>query len=236
MLNSEKKNEPHGRVVVYINMKTQDQTPSFPLICFDGDRVSGGGLVIYFTLKYWPLWFPFSQKMTLLKVFSPFEHIWVHQVKILWFTVDTVHLIALQDKLDTDGYLEVLMRSPPVGMDGKKWLGVEIPKTDTRYRAQLVAVRLALYPTSAEHCKIVSQAEIYDFLGGGINWIMVMIWQTFALKIVPMLMKTHAKFDGSEIDEHYKSGEGERAIPGTQESFHTIHQKIQKFLREKCNT
>ena len=34
----------------------------------------------------------FWKKRTLLKVFSPFEHIWVHQVKILWFTVRFISL------------------------------------------------------------------------------------------------------------------------------------------------
>lgn len=232
--------EPYPRVAVYIKSKSQDQVASFPLVRVESGydshpaQLRGGGLVIYFSMKYWPVWFPFSQKVTLLKQISPFEQIWVHQLKVLWFTVDQVVLFALQDKLETEGCIEVLMRSPPEGMEGKQWLGVTIPKSDARFRTQIASMRLAGYPTSADHSDFEFQCEIYDPFKAGINWIVVMFWQTLAPKILPLILKMQAKFEGSDMDKYYNSGDDPNG-KATQEAFISLHSKIQKFLQDKVD-
>eukprot|EP00746_Dinoflagellata_sp_MGD_P165633 gnl/MRDRNA2_/MRDRNA2_95018_c0_seq1.p1 gnl/MRDRNA2_/MRDRNA2_95018_c0~~gnl/MRDRNA2_/MRDRNA2_95018_c0_seq1.p1 ORF type:complete len:458 (-),score=86.21 gnl/MRDRNA2_/MRDRNA2_95018_c0_seq1:228-1601(-) len=233
------KDEPCPRIGVYLKSKTQDQVASFPMVLTETGckppRLRGGGLVIYYCMKCWPLWFPFSQKTRLLKQISPFQQVWLHQIKVLWFTVDNIFLFALQDKLSTDGCIEVLMRTPPDGMDGKQWLGVTIPKTEAKFRVQIASMRLAGYPTSMDHCDFVFQAEIYDPLKGGINWITVMFWQTIAARCLPMILKMQAKFDGSVMDKYYNAGD-DRHGKETGEAFIDLHDRIQKFVKGKHNS
>lgn len=231
------RDEPFPRVGIYIKAKTQDHAKSFPLTLVDegcGCRyLRGGGLVIYYCMKYWPLWFPFSQKVKLLKQISKFQQVWLHQLKVLWFTVDNIFLFTLQDKLGTDGCIEVLMRSPPEGMEGRTWLGVVLPKSEARARVQVASMRLAGYPTSMDHCDFEFQCEVYDPFKGGVNWIVVMFWQTIASKIIPMILKMQAKFDGSDMDKYFNDGTDKHGKQ-TKEGFIDLHSHIQKFLGDKA--
>lgn len=197
--------ESYPRVSVSIQCETQDQVQSLPLIAADHDKICGGALAIYYSILHWPLWFPFCDSCQLLKQITPLRSIWLQRFKIMGITAEQIVFIALEDRLDTVGCIEIVMRSPPLGMEGRRWLGITVPEKTARFRVQMVSFRLAGYPTSGEHSRVEFQCELFDISRTGVTWVEVMFWQTISTRIAPLMAKVQSQFAGSELDEHYNS-------------------------------
>merc|ERR1719217_1309328 len=103
------------------------------------------------------------------------------------------------------------MRSPPLGMEGRQWLGITVPPKSAKFRNQMVSLRLAAYPRSNDHAQVIFQCEIYDPWTSGVNWIIVFFWQTIATRVMPMIMKMQSRFAGSQLERQYNASDEQSA-------------------------
>jgi len=191
--------EPFSRISVCVEANSTDQITSFPLINVDGS----GAAQIFLAFEHWNTWFPFCHSCSLVKRISPFRSIWVLKFKVFLFTADCVVLAVLNDKLHSAGCLELIMRSPPPGMEGRTWLGATIPHSTASLRAEMVSFRLATYPQSCDETKTVFQCELYDPLKFKVNPLVKMFWSVLATKLMPLIAGMQARYANSALERHY---------------------------------
>lgn len=151
--------------------------------------------------------------------------------KVLGITAEQISFIALEDRLDTEGCIAAIMRSPPAGMEGRQWLGITVPEKSARFRVEMVSFKLAGYPTSRHHVDFVFQCESFDLVKTGLSRAVIMFWQILSTRIMPMVIKMQARFAGSSLDRFYNADEENSCR--IRLALMEIHSHILRFLAEK---
>eukprot|EP00927_Polykrikos_kofoidii_P080589 TRINITY_DN77498_c0_g1_i1.p1 TRINITY_DN77498_c0_g1~~TRINITY_DN77498_c0_g1_i1.p1 ORF type:complete len:396 (+),score=41.83 TRINITY_DN77498_c0_g1_i1:180-1367(+) len=218
------------RVLVSLDLKSQDQVSSFPLLVVDGKRVKGGAMPIFWCIGSWPSWFPFCVNARRIAQPAPDRAFWVVKFKIGLMTTDLFVFTALMDRLDIAGCVDMVMMSPPTGSEGKKWMGVTVPEHTAQYRVELVTYRISVFPSSMSSARVRVQSETGGALLSSIEWISLVFWRTVSSRVAPLIVKVQHNYDGSEID-HYLNGSQEGRQAERQMLF-DLAGRLQASLRE----
>mmetsp|Transcript_94929 Transcript_94929/g.167584 ORF Transcript_94929/g.167584 Transcript_94929/m.167584 type:complete len:437 (-) Transcript_94929:27-1337(-) len=222
--------EPFPRIVVCIQCRTQDQVPSLPLIQAREGRISGGAVPIYLSVEHWPIWFPFCDSCELLNRISPSRAVWRMRFKVVGLSIEMIVLVVFNDLLDTEGCIEVLMTSPPYGMNGRRWLGTVMPEARSRFQNECVSFRLAGFPTSEEHCDVEFQCEQYDLAKEGLTRLIIWVWQFLSTRVTGTIVWMQRRFLGSALDEDYN---GEEEIQrGIRNVILNLHEHMLRHLQK----
>jgi len=194
----------HVRSLVSLNVRTEHQEPDFPIIKYDGSTFEGGAVPIFWSLGHWPTWFPFCHSAKLIGKLGPDRMIWHVKQKIAFITADVVLYVAIIDRLDTDGTINIVMKSPESIYEGKPWLGgIVIPPQDAQFRVAFESLRLSLRPTSMKSGVVNFQCEQVDTMY--IKWIHLLFWQTACTRIAPIIARMQQRYANSEIDRFYRN-------------------------------
>lgn len=210
------------KVHVNIKVQTRDQQPSFPLFVEKEGRVLGGAVPIFWAHSQWPQWFPMCHSAQLLASWGPNRKLWLLTYKIGIISVELVAFFCLLDRLDHEGSLDVLMRSPPpaIRADGRRappvekrgegemtWLGVHIPPCRGQFRIRYDMMRLALEPHGQDHGEARFQCSM-TFVPGTHKFY-VLFWKTVANWVLPLIAKMQTRFEGSPLDTLYNGSSPE---------------------------
>jgi len=211
-------------------VKTADQVAAFPLVAVEGTALSGGAIPIFTSLCQWPFWVPFCTSSELLKRFSATRAMW-----LLCFAIpnvlefDTVVLVAVEDRLESAGCIDVVMRSPRCGRQGGSWLGVTVPQSAVDMRIPIVSLSLQFCPLEPEHGNCVFHCEVVDKLR--MDWLTVLFWRTMSSRVLQSIMDMHQKWSGSELEAEFASqGDGCTHHISQTEFFLRLHTRIKQFV------
>lgn len=214
------------RVVANIDVQTRQQLPSFPILEVNGDEIKGGAIPIFWKIGQWPTWFPFCESATLLTRLAADREVWHVKFRIAILTVDMVLFVALIDRLDTDGCVDIIMRSPPLGSEGQSWLGVQVPEVSGKFRCCCNAYRISLWPTSKYEGRVRVHSEMDGGCPSSFEWIGTLFWQTVSTRVIAMIAKVQSRWSGSKLDVHFGSSDAkdERQV------FLGINERLDEFL------
>eukprot|EP00929_Paragymnodinium_shiwhaense_P115103 TRINITY_DN83712_c0_g1_i1.p1 TRINITY_DN83712_c0_g1~~TRINITY_DN83712_c0_g1_i1.p1 ORF type:complete len:415 (+),score=83.54 TRINITY_DN83712_c0_g1_i1:223-1467(+) len=193
------------RDCIYIGVQSKEQVKELQLLDFNGTSIRGGAMPTVWAVEHWPLWFPFCESTKVLKRFGPDRFILQLNLKIMFVRLDILLFAAILDKLETDGAIEVIFRSPPTGSEGKEWLGIEVPpKPGWLPRICVQHCQLLIQPSCMRHVRLSMRADVED-VGGMAEWIKVFLFQQIAIRVIPEVAKFQPKIPGSPLD-HYLNG------------------------------
>eukprot|EP00747_Dinoflagellata_sp_TGD_P170850 gnl/TRDRNA2_/TRDRNA2_203483_c0_seq1.p1 gnl/TRDRNA2_/TRDRNA2_203483_c0~~gnl/TRDRNA2_/TRDRNA2_203483_c0_seq1.p1 ORF type:complete len:412 (+),score=35.74 gnl/TRDRNA2_/TRDRNA2_203483_c0_seq1:91-1326(+) len=223
--------DKRSRLTAVLDMETIHQEPIFPLVevSADGQQVMGGAIPIFWWFGLWKQWFPFCTSAEPLLRIGPDRMIWILRFQILFISIDVVLFSTIVNRLDSEGCLDVIIASPPLGTEGQPWLGTTVPGKTATFRTEIKSVRLSLYPVTANTARIKLVCDVIDSFK--IEWIHCFFWQTAAAKILSLIARSQAEFVGSDLYKRYNDS-GKAGVEFRQ-YFHTMAQEIREHLARK---
>lgn len=200
-----------ARDCVCMVIASKDQVPKMPLLTIQNGKIIDGVMPTIWAVEHWKLWFPFCESTEILKRFSPECFIVKVCLKVMLFSVDFIAFISIEDKLSTDNYIDVIVRSPPVGSEGQEWMGITVPpRVGIFPRVCLNFSHMKVKPETMESMNVDAQAEIVD-VGGIPQWVKVFFFQQLSIRLIPELVKFQKQIPGSALDK-FLNGTGEGCV------------------------
>merc|ERR1719258_286964 len=92
-----------------VSIESRRQVPDFRCVEANGGSLAGGTLPIFLSVGFWPSWFPFCQSCEKLATYGPGCEIWYLKFKFACFVIDSIILITVIDRLETEGRLYIVI-------------------------------------------------------------------------------------------------------------------------------
>mmetsp|Transcript_34633 Transcript_34633/g.99512 ORF Transcript_34633/g.99512 Transcript_34633/m.99512 type:complete len:468 (-) Transcript_34633:27-1430(-) len=218
------------RIMQSVKTRTDRMAECLPAVQMEDGNIRGGLFPILFTASAFPSWLSIVQSVTVLKQLSPLRRICLCSMKIGFFSFDIVVFVAVVNRLDSTGTIDLILKSPEPDSEGQEWFGITVPQRTARVRMSLKAYGISYRPVSKDHGCIESQMEISDSFP--LKRVAVLLIKTGNDKFLPHLEKVNQTFRGSAIEETL-NGDSQEAQE-TRGAFARLSRSVDEFLARQA--